>query len=185
MRTLRLSLVGTAILALLGGVGSAVVAQDKAEDDGVPSAVHAIGALAMDELIEQGDVQYTPDGVRHLRRLVATQTEDWSDPRLSGISTLVYNEDEYPEFMGTKWGTSSLENDGGAWRGTYLGFQLPRDEGPDIPVYLSTMVGEGGYTGLSALCYTVYAEGPGWEGAEPECLIFPGPVPTIDGSPAE
>ena len=181
MRTVRLSLVGTVILALLGGFAAATATAD----DDAASAVHAVGAFTLDEMITPGTVTYTSGGVRQLRGLVATQQEDWSDSRLSGVSTLVFNEDEYPELMGPKWGTTRLENDGGAWEGSYLAIQLPRDEGPDIPTYLTTMVGEGGYAGLSALCFAVYAQGPGWEGAEPECIIFPGPVPVIGGLPEE
>jgi hypothetical protein len=127
---------------------------------------------------------YTPAGVRQLRGLKASQTEQWSDPRLAGTSLLVHNEHEYPELMGPKWGTTRTENDGGAWVGSYLGMELPRADGPDIPVYLTTMVGEGGYEGLSALCYTVYPGGPGWDG-ESECIVFEGPVPQIGGLPSE
>ena len=181
MRMLRPMLAGTVTLALLGGLAAATATAD----DEAASAVHAVGTFTLDEILTPGTETYTSGGVRQLRGRVATPQEDWSDSRLSGVSTLVFNEDEYPELMGPKWGTTRLENDGGAWEGSYLAIQLPRDEGPDIPTYLTTMVGEGGYAGLSALCFAVYAQGPGWEGAEPECIIFPGSVPVIDGSPAE
>ena len=39
MRTLRLSLAGTVILALLGGLGGAAVAQEDAEDEQTPVVV--------------------------------------------------------------------------------------------------------------------------------------------------
>jgi hypothetical protein len=97
---------------------------------------------------------------------------------------MVHNEHEYPELMGPKWGTTRTENEGGAWVGSYLGMQLPRADGPDIPVYLTTMVGEGGYEGLSALCYEIFPGGPGWDG-ESECIVFEGPVPQIGGLPSE
>jgi hypothetical protein len=57
-------------------------------------------------------------------------------------------------------------------------------DSPDIPVYLTTMVGEGGYEGLSALCYEIFPGGPGWDG-ESECIVFEGPVPQIGGLPSE
>ena len=181
MRTLRLFLAGTVIVVLLAGPGAVIGADDEGAGEG---AFHATGASALDELIDPGTVTYTPAGVRQQRGVEASQTEQWSDPRLAGTSLLVHNEDEYPELMGPKWGTTRTENDGGAWVGSYLGMELPRAEGPTIPVYLTTMVGEGGYEGLSALCYTVYPGGPGWDG-ESECIVFEGPVPQIGGLPPE
>ena len=141
-------------------------------------AVHTTGTSSLGEFISPGTETYTPDGVRQLRDLRATTLEVSSDPRLSGTNTINYNEDQYPDLMGPKWATIHIENEGGAWVGWSLGMELPPADGPNAPVYIGMVVGEGGYEGLSALCNTTYPEGPGWDGAN-ECIIFPGTLPEI------
>ena len=69
-----------------------------------------------------------------------------------------------------------MENEGGTWSGAYVAWVLPRDDGPDIPIYTTLFEGQGGYEGLSALCQSTYPKGRGWDG-ESECVLFPGPSP--------
>ena len=176
MRTLRLSLVGTVILILLGGLSSGTGAQEAEETP--ERAVHATGTSSLGEFISPGTQTYTPEGVRQLRGLEATTLDVSSDPRLSGTNTINYNEDQYPDLMGPKWATFSIENEGGAWGGWTVGIELPRADGPNFPVYIGMAEGEGGYEGMSTICYTTYPEGPGWDGVS-ECIVFPGPLPEI------
>jgi hypothetical protein len=85
MRTLKLSLAGTVILALLGGLGGAVVAQGEAEElSGVTVEVTAE--------FRDADCSGGFGGV-----LTCTVYNEWSDPRLEGIETYVHNAVTYAD----------------------------------------------------------------------------------------
>ena len=168
MRTLRLSLVGAVILALLGGLGGAVVAQGEAES---PSATHISGS-------------WTWLGVN----LGQTVYEvEMSDPRASGTLTetgISWQEygDTTPPTVASVIGIE-LVNDEGSWSGFGSGVYDPA-MGWRLSGY---QAGEGAYEGL-----TLYVHGTRDIYSTPvmplEGVIFEGPAPTMLGAvklPAE
>jgi hypothetical protein len=113
MRTLRLSLVGTVLLMLLGGLSGAVVAQ---EADG---NTHVTGRVVCDEA--PGRTVQEDDGLElHLFHGECTAT--MSDPRLSGPGVydsqqLCLKEDAGQVCLG--WGTFETTGPDGTWVGTF------------------------------------------------------------------
>ena len=100
MRTLRLSLTGTVILVLLGGLSGAVVAQDEPAD---PMA-HAVVT---------GTIGFGPEENLHYEA---------SDPRLDGEVTLTQNRLGYETpGISIEATVRVLENDDGRWVGTDTG----------------------------------------------------------------
>ena len=112
MRTLRLSLVGTVTLMLLGGAGSAVAAQEALGD------TYVTGSLVFDEA--PGRTVQEDDAVElHLFHGECTATS--SDPRLSGPG--VYDAQQFCLKEGAGhvcmgWGTSEVTGPDGTWVGT-------------------------------------------------------------------
>jgi hypothetical protein len=112
MRTLRLSLVGTVILVLLGGAGSAVTAQDAS------GPVYATGT---GQCIEPPGRTVQDDGAVELHVFRNECTLTSSDPRLSG--TGVYDVQQFclKEEVGhvcMGWVTSEVVGPDGTWVGT-------------------------------------------------------------------
>lgn len=145
MRSLRLSLMGTVILALLGGMGGAVVAQMDAEADAVYTTFLTTEPASWDG----GSVTWT-ETLYSSRNGVAVHTTEWSDPRVSGSWTIAFNADVDPATdHGVQWGTARIENDGGTWEGPFTGMEYE-------PYFMNAgwMAGDGDYAG-----YTFYWEG--------------------------
>ena len=168
MRTLRPSLVGTVTLVLLGGASSLAVAQS--ESLAPVEAVHAAGSTSASE-ISSPTITALPNGATRI-----TVNGHWvltmDDPRLSGTETFIHTEDHYGETVGPVFGTTRLENEGGAWLGQYRGVILPDGSA----TYVATYVGEGSYEGLSATCSSHSDR----SGAKGDCVLYPGPVPEIE-----
>jgi hypothetical protein len=157
MRTLQVSLAGAVILALLGGLGGAVVAQDE-EPTPVTfvtgTVAEAYGYDVYRE--EEGDPSsYDIRGYEVMTELGGPmrQVVEWSDPRLPpdlwltlGYTLISTGEDEFDGAMNAAW-QSLLEDEQGRWRGTGRTVQ----GGPDEKYSLYVLTGEGAYEGLSAL----------------------------------
>ena len=65
-----------------------------------------------------------PDSNVHVRGFVQEQAQQSTDPRVSGVDTMVINGNWDSEFSGPMWGTNRLEVDhegGGVWEGTWTG----------------------------------------------------------------
>ncbi len=128
MRTLRLSLIGTAILMLLGGLGSVAVGQDEsAAPVGLPT-----GSAAFEVQMERTD-----DGILFTA----------SDPRFSG--SLTFDEGTWLEVLpgrSVMADRKRVENDAGAWEGPSSGYIW--EDGKNQQTW---WVGEGAYEGLSAV----------------------------------
>jgi hypothetical protein len=101
--------------------------------------------------------------IRQTRDVTFSETDTVSDPRVSGEGSCTWNQDAYPGEVGISWGMYRLENEGGAWSGTWTS--------DDRPVGLGSgfLVGEGGYEGLT---YDFHQDGDTIVG-----LIFPGAPP--------
>jgi hypothetical protein len=177
MRTLRLSLVGTVILVLLGGVGSAVAAQ---EADG---SVYVTGTA---ECYEPPGRTVQQDGAveLHLFRNECTLTS--SDPRLSGpgvfdIQQFCLKEDAGHVCMG--WGTSEVTGPDGTWVGTSGWVQDPSRA--KLPAW-GVAEGTGAYEGWTYWYHIPDLMAP----SSPEYgILYEGPPPpwgtTLPLTPAE
>jgi len=121
MRTLWLSQAGTVILVLLGGLSSVVMAQS--ETQAPVEAVHATGSTSASE-ISAPTITTMPNGATRI-----TVNGHWvltmDDPRFSGTETFIHTEDHYGETVGPVFGTTRLENEGGAWLGQYRASSSP------------------------------------------------------------
>lgn len=167
MRTLGASLAGAVTVVLLVLPVGVVTAQDEAG--------YFTGTTTGTEIVEPPEVSTTADGVTQIRGVVGEQTLTMEDPRLSGTERFVHNEDHFGDVVGPVWGTSRIENDGGAWVGSYRGLMFADGSA----TYFGTYVGEDGYEGLSAACVSTSDGTSGFTG---ECVIYPGPVPDLDAS---
>jgi hypothetical protein len=128
MRTLRLSLVGTVILALVAGLGGATVAQEDA----------------------QGNTGFTKKDVECSPDWMVCQVEA-TDPRLSGTWTRVENceENVSPRFE-VCTGSVRVENEGGTWLGrSWLSAAIT----PPHFVAWFVLEGQGDYAGWTAYMY--------------------------------
>jgi hypothetical protein len=179
MRTLRLSLAGTVIVVLLGGLGGAVVA----EEYGPVTWTYVTGTV-----IDEGDWQDpNPDhdwtsSIEHAPGMSREMSIEWSDPRLPATSTSVSN-------MDIHHGTDSMadwlvvwtmaegeQGAGGTWTGTGSGFVEADHGGVGVLLY----TGHGAYEGLSAiLSQKDVGDVTTYEG-----YIIEGPLPQLPDVPA-
>jgi hypothetical protein len=177
MRTLRLSLVGTVILVLLGGAGSLVAAQ------GAPGGVYVTGTSECAEV--PGRTVQEDDAVElHLFQTECTLTS--SDPRLSGpgvVDTQQFCLKEDAGHVCTAWGTTEFTGPDGTWVGTYGWVQDPSRA--KLPAWGVTE-GTGAYEGWTYVYHVPDLMAP----SSPEYgILYQGPPPpwgeTLPLSPAE
>jgi len=179
MRTLRLSLAGTVIVALLGGLGGAVVAQSEEEPTSQP-LTEFTGRLECSDLsvgtIEDVVIASTDEGdlIRREWRgpSVRVAVTEMSDPRLDGRISTWFNTDEYliasdetpwqlsdvtPEEWprGVTAATTRLTNADGWWHDS--GYSNNYVNG-DSSTYTNVLTGEGAYEGLTALMESDFDE---------------------------
>ena len=120
MRTSRLSLAGTAILALLGGLSVPALVQSESDD---AVSVTRITGTVVDAVWDDSQVEMTSEGdVNYGRGMRLVETYEWSDPRLPAVKTSVMNFNSYP---GGEAGrgivaqlTNRLDGPDGSWVGT-------------------------------------------------------------------
>jgi hypothetical protein len=191
MRTLRLSLVGTVIVVLLGSLSLVTVAQDDEEE--VFGATHVTGTTPIIRDTASGTPTFKEAGMSLYEEAQVREVE-WSDPRLPSSMRLTQNLDAYfvdSDEIGVAIAlVQNVRLDGpqGAWTGTAYGLL----EGTEANTYPQTVLmvleGEGAYEGLSALFRTVYEEPPAeGEPADWDGYIFEGemtPVPEAPEPPA-
>ena len=184
MRTLRLSLVGTVILALLGGMGGTVLAQD-AEAAPFDEPYQVAGKVFYPRvwrLLEKiwDDERQVEERTHYLENPI-----EMDDPRLSGLLRRIWNCETYGgpreaglgEVMAAR---TELVNDDGTWVGTMRGYVA---YGPRRHYWQFELTGTGAYEGHTALLWT---QGPGGGPQEVEGFVFPGPLPEYPAElPAE
>ncbi len=173
MRTLRVSLIGTVILMLLGGLSGALLAQNEEGPTVTPvtGTQTSLKVVGLPESTEQ-------DGIESLRGLQYERVIEWSDPRLPSLLLSNINanwhavgEDAVGEFAQTH----RLVGDDGDWVGTEYGFM---DPGSSIGLHVYT--GEGAYEGLSAmLAGTVVVDADGNEATVWNGYIFASELPPM------
>jgi hypothetical protein len=103
-------------------------------------------------IVDEGEWTFLPSGNVRARGIVETYNGVSSDPRLTGVESIVSNANFKPApdseigLAGNLWGTFHIENTGGAWDGT---FTSEITEGGEY-LYRGVAQGIGGYAGLSA-----------------------------------
>jgi hypothetical protein len=146
-----------------------------------PAAVAKTTSVAGTATCPTGLVGYSStgsDGLQHFRGGTLTCTVTTDDPRVSGTETgSPWNRDTWGKtdsVATVQWGTTRLENAGGAWEGTGSGV-YSSDRG-DIVV--SWYKGTGGYAGLGYFELRTGKTPMAIRG-----LIFPGDPPNLAGLP--
>lgn len=190
MRTLRMSIVGMAIVGLLASPSVAVVAEAEEEHE-TPSATYVTGEEAGAGNFEPSR-EWEESGI--LRQQVGIEREmEWSDPRLPSrmLERAIFDErlavhPQVPVETSVWMLDYRLEGPDGTWTGTGRQMtwrQLERSEGPGMRVTIMLdLTGEGAYAGLTARLireghmYLVDDEVEGVIGPF-EGFIFEGPLP--------
>ena len=158
MRTLRLSLVGTVMLVLLGGLSMAVMAQG--DEGSEPAAITPVTGTLIGSEIDDSDEEYSvgEDGVTHARGARHAETYEWDDERLPPVKRMVLDFDMYPQ-AGTGGvvvyrSTVRLDGPDGSWTGTGQYFGPVDGSHLTAGVYAGSqevLVGQGAYEGLTAI----------------------------------
>ena len=199
MRTLRLSLAGTFMLALLGGLSVAVVAQAD-DDEVVQPPTEFTGRFVCCDDFQQGTtkpVLLGPAGEgdlihREVRGAMMRSTGDeMSDPRFNGTYSMYMAGDEYV-YEGARTfdhpvlitGLVRIENKEGAWQGSGPDAYVP--DGPEVTWGMMVLTGEGAYEGLTAALWSRLVDDQCFPG-DPDnpCvhdirgLVFEGEMPPV------
>ena len=180
MRTLRLSLIGTVIVALLASVSGVSIAQDDAaaEYAAVTGTMIVLREGAGPEVATSPDVpQESGTGWVFEVHLYS------SDPRLSGDAVVGHN---YYAFVpgptgGRVWSVAGrLANDGGSWLLEGQGFAQPGEDWSSGNHYALRLTGEGGYEDFSAMLLTLPTGEGQWD---LKGVLFPGSMPEYPALP--
>lgn len=173
MRTVRLSLAGTAILVLLGGVGGVVSQSDEGAGPVTPvtgTRLSATTDTSEEEWTEAG-------GLGHARNFKLLETVEWSDPRLSPEKLNVLNFDMYNIGVFKEvplTGVVLLQGPDGSWTGLSTGFCDRQYACHEMDI----LTGHGAYEGLFA---TILGEHDLEAGAQYvyQGLIYEGEMPPL------
>jgi hypothetical protein len=155
MRTLRLSVFGTVILVVLGGLAGTVLARTDGSTR-VTGSMLSSGSTASPEFSEDGTVG--EDWVGHGRGMDWLALVEWSDPRLPREVQSVVNFEAYGSEADGDVGvvvannTWLLEGPDGSWIGAWFGWCDEQDHCRAT----ATLIGHGAYEGL----YAVLTEQP-------------------------
>ena len=181
MRTLRLSLAGTVILALLGGLGGMALAQDEdpwfgdwlepTEEGAFGAAGHDLPRCELDK--SEREAEYGPTGGKEIRNLLFTCEVVFSDPRLTGTQTTRFTERGFTDGGYVNWGTMDIVGADGTWSGWFQGIEDPTGQ-TDLHIVLT---GSGAYEGLTNIRH---ASGGFWDALTQTGVIYNSdPPPTL------
>ncbi|HYO18132.1 MAG TPA: hypothetical protein VES02_05640 [Dermatophilaceae bacterium] len=172
MRTLRLSLVGTIILALLGGLTATVIARTDGSIK-VTGSMMSSGSTGSPEFSEDGTLG--EDWVGHGRGMDWLAQVEWSDPRLPSEVQSVVNFEAYGSESDGDVGvvvannTWLLEGQDGSWSGSWTGWC---DAEGDHCRAMVTLTGHGAYEGF----YAVLTEQPQEDASGTVTQMFEGAI---------
>ena len=158
MRTLRVAVAGTVMLALLGGLGGAVAAQ------GVDDVPVWVKLLTRSDLRIEGTAGSVEPGVgfaQSIRDLSGAWDSTYSDARLDGTQHLTHNEDCSGDGICVAWGTVDIEGPEGVttWTGWYHEIDDDDTDGVDDASWHYVLTGTGPNEGLMAILFSLGA----WE----------------------
>jgi hypothetical protein len=172
MRTLRLSLVGTIILALLGGLTATVIARTDGSIK-VTGSMMSSGSTGSPEFSEDGTLG--EDWVGHGRGMDWLAQVEWSDPRLPSEVQSVVNFEAYGSEADGDVGvvvannTWLLEGQDGSWSGSWTG---RCDADGDHCRAMVILTGHGAYEGF----YAVLTEQPQEDASGTVTQMFEGAI---------
>ena len=154
MRMLRLALSGTAIVALLGGLGGVAAAQDEdrwlaewlapTEEGVFGAAGDGLPPCTLDKSEREAELADLGSG-KLIRNLLFTCEVVFSDPRLTGTQTTRLTEHCFTGGGCVNWGTMDIVGADGTWGGWFQGIDDPHGQ-TDLHVVLT---GSGAYEGLT------------------------------------
>jgi len=181
MRTLRLSLSVTVILALLGGLDGTAVAQDEDQWFGgwLEPTEQGVFRAPGDDLPwceldkSEREAEYGPSGhAKEIRDLLFTCEVEFSDPRLSGTQTTRFTERGFTDGGYVNWGTMEIVGADGTWSGWFHGIEDPTGQ-TDLHIVLT---GSGAYEGLTNIRH---ASGGFWDALAQAGVIYRGDPPPV------
>jgi hypothetical protein len=115
---------------------------------------------------------------KRLRGLSFTCDNTFTDPRVSGRGSVVYNEDCFEDGVCVGWGTAKLDGPDGAWTGWWNEID---DEADNTSFYI-VMTGTGAYEGLTFVRFSTGV----WERFPNEYgVIYEGDPPPVEPPSAE
>jgi hypothetical protein len=109
--------------------------------------------------------------VTQLRGQEMVSADTLNDPRVTATGLITLNADIHGTVV-VEWGTTRLENAGGAWEGTWTGAGWGSANATSVSGWL---IGSGAYAGYT---YYVHVYGPSEPPYQIEGIIFPGSPPT-------
>ena len=176
MRPLRLSLIGTVIVTLLGGFSGVVSAQADSADPMAPATASI--EIASSQEISPGMMRMDVPGIVYTDGVHHEHVWEATDPRLSGAVTYRGNWMGFPEVpMQVESATYEVANEGGRWFGA-----ATAQAGPSLGNNDTILLrGEGGYEGLMAY---ILIDGTTTYPPRIYAAVFPGEMPpTPERSP--
>jgi hypothetical protein len=170
----RLSLIGTVILVLLGGLSGVVSAQSEEADPMAPATASI--EITSSQEISPGTMRTDDAGIVHIEDVHHEHVWEATDPRLSGTVTYRGNWQAYPEVpMQVESATYEVVNEGGRWFGP-----ATAQAGPSLGNNDTILLrGEGGYEGLMAY---ILIDGTTTYPPRIYAAIFPGEMPPVPES---
>jgi hypothetical protein len=189
MRASWLSLVGTIAMVVFGGSGGAVVAQETDGDSTVwlsPTKEDVFSVLGVRlgenepgcKHGEPSERRVLPDRSHEVLGMLFTCQVTYSDPRLSGTQTTMWNERCFSAGGCVNWGTQEIVGPDGTWTGWLTGSEDP-DGNTNLYMVLT---GTGDYVGLTSIRH---ASGRFWKPLDQVGLIYGGdPPPVLAPAPA-
>lgn len=142
----------------------------------LPDAVHVTGSETHDG---SGGTEVLVGNITQMRGAAITSQQKMSDPRVSGKATGTVNTDMLTTdsgrtTVGKEWGTTRIENKGGAWEGTIAGAIWAGGSESDLTGWL---VGSGDYEGYTYYWHLRATDSHG----DVDGVIYKGPPPSPEG----
>ena len=178
MRTLRLSLVGTVVLAVLGSTSAVALAQTDSETEGSDASAVLSFTAPYGTQTDLGTA-VVDEGRSGYRDATYTVRFEANDPRISGELWSIHHWERHRDSQGaTIVGLAGIDGEAGAWQGTFHGYASPGDK---YLAYQLDLAGEGAYEGLSAMLFMT----DNGASFDVEGMVFPGELPPPPELPAE
>ena len=181
MSRLRLPLIGATALALTGGAVVVSAADEVAVEEPATPPVW-VTLTEQTNCTEGSPSEYSvgPGQAKRIRGLSQMCDTTYTDPRVSGRSAYVLNEDCFEDGICVVWGTGMLSGPDGNWTGWWHGID---DEADNFNWY-TVLTGTGAYEGMTFINYSTGVWGE-WPQNEYGVIYEGGPPPVEPPPPIE